>query len=90
MAANRPMRGSKYRAKIIPHLALMIRVSPIQVSLSTTNAAAASAGTQGLAGPTQTAVVTQRAGTPTTIPPNNFGNAEALCNPGEVADRWRI
>ena len=42
-------------------------------------------GEPGTAGPTQSAVVTQRTGTATTITPGVFGSSEAPCNPGELA-----
>jgi hypothetical protein len=42
-------------------------------------------GEPGAAGPTRTAVVTERPGDAATIIPGTFGFPEASCNPGEIA-----
>ena len=42
-------------------------------------------GEPGTAGPTRTAVVTERPGDAATIIPGTFGFPEASCNPGEIA-----
>ena len=45
---------------------------------------------QGTAGPTRTAVVTERAGDASTITPGAFGFPEASCNSGEISYRRGI
>ena len=88
-SVNKQTKDNRQPVMIMWHQALMTRALPYQTSLSSIGpqgqqGPAGPKGEPGTAGPTRTAVVTERAGTATTITPGTFGFPEASCNSGEI------